>query len=475
MVRLPTIESRGAITRGPQSSLSAAEIANPFQQIAEGLGEMGKVVEAGEMEEASNAGQNAVYRDADGTLKVDLKSNYSATGRSYNRAAQQGFGARLAGDIRAKGLQLANDAKGNVDTFNASWKAFRDQTLTAVPREFRGAVTTMLDTEGPQHALGVSERKRKSDLQEFEGNIKSQIQLLDDDMSALARAGGTSTEAYRQKQAQAKTLFDELAQNPDFSVGDKEAEISIKRMESRHMSEAMLGTVERSLETGGIAAAKDVANKILTDESLSLSPAERRQYAGLASERINSYVAQRKADLKPYQDQAKTITERLKTGVGIDNDDIDLVARQLASGGDMSGALELYQARGVARTLQSFRSSDNRSQINAAESTLSRANGGDAILAAMEGVESEGDPTAISRKGAAGLMQVMPETADGIAAEIGDANYPKNGTREQKQAYLQDKDVSRQYGTHYFNQMMTRYGGDREAALIAYNLSLIHI
>lgn len=469
MVKLPTYQPRGAVTRGPQSSLSAAEIANPFQQIAEGLGNMGKALEAKEMEDSGYEGQNAVYRDADGSLKVDLKSNFSATGRSYNRAAHQGYAARLAGDIRTRGSALADDAKGNIDTFNASYKAFRDQTLATAPKELRGAVTTMLDTEGPRFALGVSERKRKTDLNEFEGNIKSEIQLLDDDMSALARSGGTATDAYRQKQEQVKTLFSELAQNPDFSVGDKEAEISIKRMESRHMSEGMLGTVERSLETGGIAAAKEISNKILTDETLSLSPAERRQYAGLANERINSFVAQKKADLKPYQDQAKVIQERLKTGVGLDNDDIDVVARQLAGGGDMANALELYQSRAVAKTLQAFRLADNRTQMNSAESMFSRANGGDAILSAIENVESGGDPNAVSPTGATGKMQVMPETADGIAVSLGDPNYPASGTREQKQAYLKDPTVSRQYGSVYFNQMMVRYGGDREAALIAYN------
>lgn len=469
MVNLPTYQPRGSVTRAPQSSLSAAEIANPFQQIADALGNAGKAFEAKEMEDASNDGQNAVYRNPDGSLHVDLKSNFTATGRSYNRAAQQGYAARMAGDIRARGSAMADDAKGNIDTFNASWRSFRDQTLTVVPKEFRGAVTTMLDTEGPRLALGVSERKRTADLKEFEGNIKSEIQLIDDDMSALARSGGTGTDAYRQKQAQLKTLWTELAENPDFTVGDKEADISMRRMESRHMSEAMLGTVEKSLETGGLAAAREVSKRLLTDETLSLTPSERRQYASLANERISSYVTQRKADLKPAQDQSKVIQERLKTGVGLDNDDIDIVARQLSSGGDMAGALDLYNARAVAKTLRSFGLADNRTQMNMAEATMSRANGGDAIIAAIQGVESKGNPNAVSAKGATGLMQVMPGTAGEIAVELGDASFPANGTDDEKQAYLKDPEISRQYGTHYFNKMMTRYGGDREAALIAYN------
>lgn len=469
MAKLPEIQPRGAVTRGPQSSVSAAEVANPFQQIANGLESLGDTFQKQNVADSVNEGENAVYRDADGNLKVDTRSNLSASGRAYNAAAQQGYAARLAGDIRTRGAALSNEAKGNIDVFNASWKAFRDQTLMAVPKDFRGAVTTMLDTEGPRFGLGVSEQKRTSDLKEFEGNIKAEIQLLDDDASTLARGGGVGTETYRQKQAQIKTLYQQLADNPDFAVGQQEAEIALKRMEGRHMSEAMLGTVDKALTTGGIAEAKKISQAILTDESLSLTPAERRQYSGLANERINGFVAQTKANLKPIQDQATTIRARLKEGVGIDNDDIDTTARTLAAGGDMSGALELYQARATARTLQGFRMSDNRGQVNRAESLFSSAAGGDSVIAAMRQVESAGDSNAVSSKGAAGSMQVMPETADEIAQELGDGEYPVNGTREEKQAYLKGDGVSDRYGEHYFNKMMIRYNGDQQAALIAYN------
>lgn len=469
MVKLPTIQPRGSVTRGAQSSVSPSEVANPFMQIAGAFEATGAALEKQAVVEADREGQSAVYRDSSGNLQVDRRSDFSASGRAYNAAAGQGYAARLAGDIRTRGVALTNEAKGNIDTFNTSWKGFRDQTLSTVPREYRGAVQTMLDTEGPRFALGVSEQKRTSDLKEFEGNIKSEIQLLDDDMSALARAGGTGTDAYRQKQEQNRTLWNQLAQNPDFTVGQKEADIAIQRMESRHTSEAILGTVDRTLQNGGLVEARKLAANFLTDDKIQLSPAERRQYASLANERISGYTAQVKANLKPYQDQAKTITERMKTGVGLDNDDVDLVANELAKGGDMSGAIELYRARNSAKTLRSFGLSDNGTQLNLAETMFSNANGGGEILAAIQSTESSNNPNAVSGKGAAGLMQVMPSTANEIASELGDANFPAGGTDAEKQAYLKNPEVSQRYGAHYFNKMMNKYGGDKEAALIAYN------
>ncbi|TBY41588.1 phage tail tip lysozyme [Rhizobium leguminosarum] len=375
MARLPEIQPRGAVIRGLQSSVSPAEVANPFRQIAQGLESWSDTLAAKNVADAQDQGANAVYRDADGNLRVDTRSNISASGRAYNAAAQQGYMARVAGDIRTRLTTISNDAKGNIDNYDAAYKSFRDQTLTAVPKEFRGAVTTMFDSEAPRFRLGVSEQKRTADIKEFEGNIKSQIQLLDDDASTLARSGGVGTEAYKEKQAQIKTLYQSLADNPDFAVGQQEADIALKRMESRHMADAMLGQVDAALNSpSGLAKARDLANAITTDTSISLTPAERRQYAGLANERINGFVAQTKANLKPVQDQSTAIQKRLKEGVGLDNDDIDTTARTLAAGGDLSGAMELYNARAVAKTLQGFRASDNPQQVAMAETAIGNAN-----------------------------------------------------------------------------------------------------
>jgi len=469
MAKLPEIAPRGAVTRGPQSSLSAAEIANPFQQIAAGLGDVADMFQKKNLADAETAGRDAVYRDASGNLQVDLRSNLSASGRTYNSAAEAGLLAQLSSDVRTRMTGLANDAKGNIDTFNSSAKAFRDQTLTVVPKDFRGAVRTMLDTEIPRYGLGVSKGKRKADIQKFEGNVKAEISMLQNDAATLARSGGTGTTSYREKQAQIKSLYQSLVDNPDFAVGQKQADIELKRMQSRDTAEAILGQADRAIRTGGVAAADKMANDILTDTSINLTSTERRQYAGLINERINGYVAQTKANLKPVQDRSTLIQKRLKEGVDIDGDDVDQTAMELARGGDTSSAMELYSARAMARTLQGFGAADNATQTRMAEDAFVQASGGDALVSAVRGVESEGDPNAESDKGASGLMQVMPGTGAEIAGELGDTAFPAGGTEDEIKAYLKNPDVSDRYGTHYLNKMLTRYGGDKEAALIAYN------
>lgn len=473
MARLPTVSNRTAIFQGPQSAVSGAAAANPYMQIADAMGDIGTKLEEQAVIKAEQEGADAVYRDENGTLQMDQRSNWSKSGRAYNRAAQQSYAARISGDIRSKGQELFNSAQGDVSAFNASWKGFGEQLLSNTPKEYRGPLKTMLETEGSRLGLGVSEQKRKRDLSVFENDIKTEIQFLDNDMAALARAGGTATPDYLEKQGQLQSLYKELVDNPEFTVSEKQAQMELQRVESRHMSEAVVGQIDKTLTTKGVKAAQQDAERILTDEKLHLSPAERRQYAGLAEERIRGFVAEQKVALKPIQDQAANFKKLFEQGVGIDNPVVDTTIATLARGGDVAGALDLQAKRRAAQTVQQFNLASPEARVSALERGRAAANGipgaPGGLIDAVINVESSRNPNAVSSKGAAGLAQVMPDTGAEIAGELGDANYPVDGSLAEQQAYLKRPDVSRKYGNHYLNKQLARYGGDQEAALIAYN------
>ena len=79
--------------------------------------------------------------------------------------------------------------------------------------------------------------------------------------------------------------------------------------------------------------------------------------------------------------------------------------------------------------------------------------GVDALLvAAIIEAESSFDPCAISRRGAVGLMQVMPATAGSIPLES-----------------LSDPALNIDLGTGYLRHLLNLYQGDLELALAAYN------
>ncbi len=73
------------------------------------------------------------------------------------------------------------------------------------------------------------------------------------------------------------------------------------------------------------------------------------------------------------------------------------------------------------------------------------------LIAAVVEVESNFDPTAVSPRGAVGLMQVLPSTAN-LSREI-----------------LLDPAANIHHGSRYLRRLLKRFEGDLELALAAYN------
>jgi hypothetical protein len=99
------------------------------------------------------------------------------------------------------------------------------------------------------------------------------------------------------------------------------------------------------------------------------------------------------------------------------------------------------------------------------------------LLGAMSTVESGGDPNAVSRKGALGLMQVMPDTAmkPGFNIpnifEFAKQNGVEVGRENESEAkrLLQIPSLGASYGMRIMDAMLQRYNGNLPYALAAYN------
>jgi hypothetical protein len=82
------------------------------------------------------------------------------------------------------------------------------------------------------------------------------------------------------------------------------------------------------------------------------------------------------------------------------------------------------------------------------------------LLAALIWQESGGNPTAYSRSGAVGLMQVMPR--DGLAASFNCVNGPCFASRPSIQE-LQEPQFNVKYGTGMLAGLVKKYGDTRDA------------
>ena len=83
------------------------------------------------------------------------------------------------------------------------------------------------------------------------------------------------------------------------------------------------------------------------------------------------------------------------------------------------------------------------------------------LLAAVIYTESKFDTDAESPSGAIGLMQLLPETAAGIAERTGGSKF--------ETADLYDPELNVRYGSWYLRHLLDKYGGDLRKALAAYN------
>jgi peptidoglycan lytic transglycosylase len=82
------------------------------------------------------------------------------------------------------------------------------------------------------------------------------------------------------------------------------------------------------------------------------------------------------------------------------------------------------------------------------------------LVAAVVYVESRFDPNARSEAGALGLMQLLPDTAQGIADRTGGAKFVV--------ADLRDPEINVRYGSWYLAHLRKRYAST-ELALAAYH------
>jgi soluble lytic murein transglycosylase len=83
-----------------------------------------------------------------------------------------------------------------------------------------------------------------------------------------------------------------------------------------------------------------------------------------------------------------------------------------------------------------------------------------ALLAAVIYRESKFDSRARSDSGAIGLMQLLPDTAKGIALHTGGTQFRVED--------LYDPEINVRYGAFYLQRLLTKYGNTR-LALAAYN------
>lgn len=94
--------------------------------------------------------------------------------------------------------------------------------------------------------------------------------------------------------------------------------------------------------------------------------------------------------------------------------------------------------------------------------TYAKQNGLDPLfVAAVIKNESRFNPSAVSRRGAVGLMQIMPETGRWVASQLGFADFEVD--------MLRDPATNIMIGTWYLAELKREFGGKFVLVVAAYN------
>jgi soluble lytic murein transglycosylase len=161
---------------------------------------------------------------------------------------------------------------------------------------------------------------------------------------------------------------------------------------------------------------------------------------------------------------AETLAGRKQTGIA------DMLVKQLSGGGgeapDLQGAALAAQSaelpqRSGGSLLEPLRATWQRG-VDGLGKVWDKGSAG--FLALVDKViqqESAGRVDAVSPKGARGLMQLMPDTAREMAAELG---LPFDEAR-----LTTDASYNKRLGSAYLDKMLQRYDGHQALALAAYN------
>lgn len=401
MVNLPQIDVEKSVQSGASSSVSGSEITSAFGALAAGLGSIADTLRQGQVEDASIEGSDAVYRDENGNIKYDPRSNYSASGRAFNRAARVAALSTASTDSQDKLLQMRLDANGDVAKFDVSAKAYYDALIESAPKDMRGPLKMQLQRDITEVRNGMTVEQNRNDMAANESAIKSRIDFTTDELKALARQGGTGTKEYLEKLDEVKTLLGELSGNPAFRFNSQEADVFLKRLEANATGEWILGRIDDAYASGGIEAADKFINEELNNPDLKLSPAERAKYQREGRTWLNARKSERRAAVTQLKKDAAPILEGFKSGVSQDDGVVDDMIAQAEGLGDVTTATRLREARQLYDFNKSFKQLPDKEQAATLDGMATGGNAVDLFARKTVGVESGGNPNAKNPKSTA--------------------------------------------------------------------------
>jgi hypothetical protein len=237
----------------PHANLSGGEVAAPFRSFAEALGKAGGALEDIAEPLATRAGEDAGRKSVrtadDGSLIVDTTSNPFIVGKAaenYARAAKITQLAQIQPKVETDMLALRLKHQNDPDGFQAAATEYSQGILGKIEDpHLRGAVGDFLNTDAQRNLrsslIETNSHNTAEALQTYQARIKD----INEQMSSLARQGGTETPDYLSLAKNRATLWNELQADPRFRFSKERADLEINEAFSHDKVQEVIGKVQR--------------------------------------------------------------------------------------------------------------------------------------------------------------------------------------------------------------------------------------
>lgn len=416
------------------------------------------------------AGAKSVTRDEEGNVKVGWRLAFTANDTAYNQAATQAGLSEMRNSVEQDMQALRIQHDGNPEAFSKAAAQYTKTLGKKADPLLQPHIVADAERIGSQHFQSLTQKNFQLDNQRNMESLQYRRKGAAEELEALALQGGTDTDEFKAKWAEYQSTGAALVANKNFGVTQEQADYEAQHLDGKIKTNVAVGLTREVLQKEGPDAARAFVTKHFDDPALGMTARDRNSARNLAMAEINSTVKQNTGDRRILREDIGLLKKRYESGEDISQDEVNEHLNRAASLGDTVSARNVITMSTTAEAAKMFKNAPTLQDKAAIVRGLTPSGGmHPGFVGAVIAQESSGNASAQSGAGAAGLMQIMPGTAREIAEKTGITDLSGKSDTE-VQAWLKaNPEQNVKMGTFYLNQQFQAFGGDHEAALVAYN------
>lgn len=349
MVDLPKIPKRSDLTPQVTSSVGAGDYASigrawsgALHSVSQGIDTFGEPL-------AQEAGRNAVTRDEQGNLKVEMPPIVGRLGDVARKSAEMAFTVQAQGEIEKNLTDLHNKTwkpvsegggGGDPSWFEKAAGSFINAFAGQHRGGFQGVVKQMGARVASQHTVNLMNQRERLDIKNQNDVLKGREEELRSRLATLAFDSGTDSDEFRSTVEELKSIRGQRSGDPRFGYSTAEAGLDAERDARTMRGMAVVGQARRDYQsTGDLAGAQRRAEEALTAAGIPID--ERGRMIGEISSHLSGMAAVRAVQKQEFKDKALELGQRLQLGERLDEGEILRLATDMEKFGMFSDARKL--------------------------------------------------------------------------------------------------------------------------------------